>query len=640
MVAEKTSIPLSISSIQVTDEFWSRWQYVVFKRTLEIEYQQCKDTGRLENFARANRNEKGTFQGRYFNDSDVYKWIEAASYCISALGSDPSLDAKLSEVVELIVRAQMPDGYINTYFQVMHPDKRWKALATMHEMYCAGHLIEAGVAHFEATGRRELLDVCVRLADHIASLFGPEKRRGYCGHQEIELALCALARATGNSSYRDLAAWMVRERGKSPSPFAEELANAECLVLAPWMPTLFARRGAYSGEYVQDHLPLLEQTDVMGHSVRAMYFFAGAAESCDDDSTWAALELLWDRLTQRRMYVTGGIGSSGENEGFTKDYDLPNRDAYAETCAACGLVFWAYRMLLRTGDSQYADVMETALYNGALAGISLDGTKFFYDNPLESDGSHHRSDWFDCACCPPNIARLISSVGKYLVSANQQSFSIHVPASTTSTVDFGGKVGRIEVDGSYPWSGDFTVRFEADEPIRFCLRIRVPGWCDDFTVDVPEAFGELKYEEGYATLDRVWKPKDSIGIQMAMPARWVRTNLHVSANSGRVALQRGPLMYCLEECDLGSAVASFIVNTGVDSSTLEPDSSLEWALPIRMEGALERDTGDALYSDLSEREFEPRAVRAIPYYAWDNRAPGSMMVWLREAAASGDVVGR
>ena len=640
MVAEKTSIPLSISSIRVTDEFWSRWQDVVFKRTLEIEYQQCKDTGRLENFARAIRNEKGNFQGRYFNDSDVYKWIEAASYCISALGSDPSLDAKLSEVVELIVRAQMPDGYINTYFQVMHPDKRWKALATMHEMYCAGHLIEAGVAHFEATGRRELLDVCVRLADHIASLFGPEKRRGYCGHQEIELALCALARATGNSCYRDLAAWMVRERGKSPSPFAEELADAECLSLAPWMPTLFAKRGAYSGEYVQDHLPLLEQTDVMGHSVRAMYFFAGAAESCDDDSTWAALQLLWDRLTQRRMYVTGGIGSSGENEGFTKDYDLPNRDAYAETCAACGLVFWAYRMLLRTGDSQYADVMETALYNGALAGISLDGTKFFYDNPLESDGSHHRSDWFDCACCPPNIARLISSVGKYLVSANQQSFSIHVPASTTSTVDFGGKVGRIEVDGSYPWSGDFTVRFEADEPIRFCLRIRVPGWCDDFTVDVPEAFGELKYEEGYATLDRVWKPKDSIGIQMAMPARWVRTNLHVSANSGRVALQRGPLIYCLEECDLGSAVAGFLVNTGVDLPTVEPESSLEGALPIRMEGLVERDTGDLLYSDLSEREFEPRAVRAIPYYAWDNRAPGSMMVWLREAAASGDVVGR
>lgn len=631
--------PIPLSRVRVTDPFWRGWQETVRSVTLPIEYAQCLDTGRIENFARAARGERGTHQGYRYNDSDVYKWIEAACFLQIALGPDPAIAADVERTVALIAAAQMPDGYLNTYFQLQEPHLRWRNLSMMHEMYCGGHLIEAAVAHYEATGTRTLLDVAMRFADHIDSLFGPGCRKGYCGHQEIELALLSLARAIEGEHpersrrYRDLSRWMIEARGTRPSPFEEEYADAEGMRLAPYAHQMLDREGAYSGEYVQDHLPLREQTEVVGHAVRAMYFFAAATEAFTDSGDpvmGEALGRLWTNLTDRRMYVTGGIGTSRANEGFTRDYDLPNRTAYAETCASVGLVFWAQRLLDATADTAYADVLELALYNGALAGISRSGDRFFYDNPLESHGEAHRREWFDCACCPPNIARLIASVGRYFLAEADDAVYVNIPASCEAQALVGGGKARITVESEYPWHAKVAITVAVESPTAFALKVRLPGWSGDARVELPAGFEEAVYEGGYIVVRREWSGVSHLVFEFEVEPLFLAAHPAVLECRGRVALTRGPLVYCLEAADLASGQAP--QGFTVDPSAAEVVTEREGVVLIAVSGWMDRDPGQGpLYrSDAELPEPEPARVEMIPYFAWDNRTPGPMQVWLRK----------
>lgn len=637
---------LPLQQVRLTDRFWGRYQRLLATTTLEIQYRQCVETGRIEHFRRVARGERGTFKGRYFNDSDVYKWIEAGSFLLAALGSDPEfaaplekLRSQLDDTIDAIASAQAPDGYLNTFFQLQHPDMRWRNLGAMHEMYCMGHLLEAAAAHHGATGSRRLLEVGVRVADHVASIFGPDKRKGYCGHEEFELGLLRLADAVRPADsdraerYVALARWMVDERGSRPSPFEVELQDDEAMKLSPWLRNMLAPGGTYKADYCQDHARVRDAEEVVGHAVRAMYLLTAATEAFEDrgdDEIEAAIERLWNNLTRKRMYLTGGIGPSGHNEGFVGDHHLPNRTAYAETCAAVGLVFWSHKLAQATFDSDHVDVLERALYNGALAGISLEGDRFFYENPLESAGDHHRQDWFDCACCPPNLARLVASLGAYVVGRTDEALAIQIPCACEIETVFGGVPVRVSVESDFPWSGEVRIHVDANSPATFELAVRMPGWCGDVETEFDGV--EAEYRDGYMVFAMTWEGRRTLRLDFEMEPRWWVSNLQVIDNCGRTALTRGPLVYCLEEVDLGEPVARFTVDpTSSEVESLDP-GLLEGVIPIRVEGWLDRPGGwpDELYT--AEEDLPPpapRRARMIPYYAWDSRGAGSMQVWLR-----------
>ncbi len=658
---------IPLCDIRLTDRFWSQWQRVLRDVTIEAEYPQLVETNWLRNLVNAARATgkgeeataalcdqtrsqvdagQGGFTGYYFNDSDVYKWCEAAAYAMA--GADPQvanrIKDRIDEVVGLIEAAQEPGGYINSFFQIKHPDLKWRNLCSMHEMYCGGHLIEAGVAVFDASGDRRLLDAGIRFADHVMSIFGPGKRRGYCGHEEIELALLRLAAATGQAKYKDFARWMIEERGKRPSVFEPELEDAEAMALSPYAPRMMCREGDYSGEYAQDHAPIREHTEIVGHAVRAMYLYSAATELAHgDEGLQQALERIWHNLTGKRMYITGGIGPSASNEGFTSDYDLPNLTAYAETCASIGLVLWGQKLLELTGNSEYADVVERALYNGTVSGISLSGDRFFYTNPLESRGSHERVPWFDCACCPPNIARLIGSFGWYAVSvsdsnppsiqhSNTPSFWIHIPAGFEVTTSLGGVRVEISCESDYPWSGKFKVRVDPARPVEFELRLRIPGWADDVDTDLPGLESPCDWEQGYAVFTKLWKAGDVLTVDLGMEPRWVECNPRVRDNLGRIGLTRGPLVYCAEDRDLGFAPQLLVADTEVPLLVRDEPKLLGGVTTIEVQGFRDsEDFVDDLYgSDGTSDSIEAKAT-FIPYFAWCNRGPGSMQVWTRRA---------
>jgi DUF1680 family protein len=634
MRLEKRLRSLPLHDVRMTGTFWSRWQARVRDVSLPIQYRQIVETGRLENFRRAARGERGTYEGRYYNDSDVYKWIEAGSYLLSAMGPDPRTSKLLDEAIAAIAAAQMPDGYLDTYFQVQHPELRWRNLNAMHEMYCMGHLIEAAVAHHEATGSRTLLDVALRVADHIDGTFGPGKRLGYCGHQEIELALLKLARTTGERRYEDLARWLVEARGSRPSPYEAELEDPEALRLMNYSPRMLMRGGVYGGEYCQDHAPLREQSEPVGHAVRAVYFYAGATEAfagMGDTQMEEALERIWTSLTQRRMYVTGGIGPSSHNEGFTGDYDLPPRTAYAETCAACGLIFWARRLFHATGDGDYADVMELALYNAALAGISAGGDRFFYVNPLESRGGQRRQEWFDCACCPPNVARLIASLGHYAAAVSEDAFALVIPCGMEASATLAGAPVKVRVESDYPWSGEVQIEVDPVRPAAFELMIRLPGWARDAEADFPAGYGEMRYQGGFACMRREWKPGDRLTFRFDMAPAWLEADPRVLDAAGRVALRRGPLIYCLEECDLGAPPQLFAAGTELEPVALAGTGDLEGITMLEAQGTVDAEWQGGLYEEAGALQVREARARYVPYFHWANRAPGCMQVWTRRA---------
>lgn len=611
--------PAPLKAVTITGDFWSERQRVNREVTIPIEYEQCRTTGRLEAMTLTRVPEQHIFW-----DSDIAKWIEAAAYSLTT-HPDPEIDALLDEVIGTLARAQQPDGYLNTYFTTIAPEKRWTNLRDSHELYCAGHLMEAAVAHFEATGKTTFLDVMRRYADYIGTVFGPEpgQKRGYPGHEEIELALVKMAGATGDEKYLPLAQYFVDERGRQPHYFDEEARTRGDKPEEFWA-------GGY--EYNQSHLPVREQSEVTGHSVRGMYLYAALADLANatgDEALKEANARLWKHLTTAQMYITGGIGGFASNEGYGADYDLPNETAYAETCAAIGLVFWASRLLQGDCDSRYADIMELALHNGVLSGVSLDGTKFFYDNPLASLGTHHRQEWFGCACCPPNLARLLASLGSYVYSQSDTDLAVHLYASGHADLTVSGHPVTLSQATEYPWDSKVTVTVAPDSPTSFCLRLRLPAWCRDPRIALNGAAVTLIVEKGYAVIEREWSAGDTVTLDLPMPVERVYASPKVRQDNGRIALQRGPVVYCLEAEDNGPQLNALSLPREAEWSAVPVPDLLGGITVLRGTGLRRSDWEGDLYRTNPPPSLAV-SLTAIPYYAWDNRAPGEMQVWIRE----------
>lgn len=622
---------IPFTDVTISDRFWSPRQTTNSEKTIPHELEQCRTTGRISNFAKAAGIESGNFEGIFFNDSDVHKLVEAASYTLHT-HPNPTWEAELDEVIDTIARSQQPDGYLNSYFTLVEPEKKWQNLGMMHELYCAGHLFEAGVAHYQATGKQKLLDVACRFADLIDNTFGEGKRAGLPGHQGIELALVKLARVTGEARYMSLSEYFVTKRGQRPSVFEKELDNPDLPGGLGAYQHHYTRDGKYEGTYSQDHLPMHEQTECVGHAVRAMYLYAGAAdiaaETSDSNITYA-LDALWQNV-EKRLYVTGGVGPSGHNEGFTQDYELPNFSAYAETCASIGLIFWAHRMFLLKGESRYIDVLETALYNGALSGVSLEGTDFFYQNPLASRGGRHRHAWFGCACCPPNIARLLGSLGQYIYAQTDKDLWINLYVGGNASATVSDVQVELTQETDYPWSEDVKITVDPEKPTRFKLNLRIPDWCQDFDVSINRTtYSANPDANGFLSIEREWQANDTVELNLDMPVERVYAHPYVRENLGRFALRRGPLVYCFEDIDNpDGAFETLSLNQNASVEAVYDSDLLGGITLIRGSGTV-YDTGDwenNLY--LSKPNIKQTDVTAIPYYAWCNRESGQMAVWV------------
>lgn len=602
------------TQVKIADSFWAPKQETNRIASIPINFENLYKSGNIKNFELAAQKATSGYQGPVFMDSDLYKAIEAASYSLATY-RDPVLEKKLDEIIAIIAKAQQPNGYLNTYFIVKEPTKRWTNLRDWHELYCAGHLFEAAVAHYQATGKRTLLDVAIKFADHIDSIFGPGKRLGYPGHPEIELALVKLWRVTGEKRYFKLARFFIENRGKKY--FAQEHNTP---------------LDRYDGSYWQDDVPIFDHKNIKGHAVRAAYLMSGATDILSETGNEALEKLLnrvWKNTVTRNMYITGGIGPSAHNEGFTVDYDLPNLTAYQETCASVALAQWNHRLALLYGDAKYVDVYERSLYNGVLAGVSHDGKKFFYVNPLASTGNHHRSSWFGCACCPPNVARTLASLGEYAYAASDNGLWVNLYIQGEVTTELkAGKV-TLKVTTDYPWDGKVTFNPLLDSPKQFELRLRIPGWCKDYSVTLnKKKIDKPIIERGYIVLDRQWRKGDSIELNLNMPVVQMIANPNVKADIGLAAIQRGPLVYCLEACDHSEPITSLYLPVGSELKP-EKDPKLLGGVVVVKGFALqmpETDWHNILYQPMPQQKRVP--IKAIPYYAWDNRKPGEMLVWL------------
>ncbi len=602
------------NQVRIEDSFWAPRQETNRVASIPVNLAMLEKSGNIRNLELAAEKATTGFTGPVFMDSDLYKALEAASYSL-ATHPDPALEQQIDALIAKVARAQQPDGYLNTYFIVKEPTKRWTNLRDWHELYCAGHLFEAAVAHYQATGKRTLLDVAIKFADHIDSVFGPGKRMGYPGHPEIELALVKLARVTGEPRYFNLARFFVENRGRKF--FAQE--HHEPL-------------DRYDGTYWQDDVPICDHRNIKGHAVRAAYLLSGAtdvAAETGDPALLAMIHRVWRNTTEKNLYLTGGIGPSAHNEGFTSDYDLPNLTAYQETCASVALAQWNHRLALLYGDARYADVFERSLYNGVLAGVSQDGTRFFYVNPLESTGTHHRSPWFGCACCPPNVARTVASLGGYAYAVSDHALWVNLYIQGSTTTEIQGQKLTLHVQTDYPWDGRILLRPRLDEAARFELRLRVPGWCRGASVTVngqPVASPAL--ERGYMVLDRSWRTGDEVGLNLPMPVERIAANPRVKQNAGHLAIQRGPLVYCVEACDQPEPLASLYLPANAELQARPEPTLLGGVIVIHGQAAVaqELDWTRVLYQPIPPPN--PVPLKAVPYYAWDNRKAGAMRVWL------------
>ncbi|MFG0330893.1 MAG: beta-L-arabinofuranosidase domain-containing protein [Phycisphaerales bacterium] len=620
------------SSIALSGGFWKDRVDTNHLVTLPHSFEQCEQTGRLKNFKKAAGELDGEHEGYFFNDSDVYKIIEGAAYAMM-LRPDPETRAYVDRLIDDIAAAQEDDGYLNTYYTLAEPDAKWSNVRVRHELYCAGHLFDAAVAYYEATGNRKLLEVAIKFADLIDAEFGPDARREPPGHQQIEMGLVRLFRATGEPRYLELAEFFLAARGDAEGH------------------DLF-------GPYAQDHLPVEDQREAVGHAVRAAYMYAGMADVgvlTGNDAYLAALDDLWQSSTGRKMYLTGAIGASRAGEAYGVDYELPNESAYAETCGAIANALWNDRMLRLHRHAKYADIVERAIYNGFLVGVSLEGDRFFYPNPLATNGvtpfnhgSNERSAWFACACCPSNDVRFIPTILEYLYATDSAgNVFVNQFAAGAAEIDAAGRTVRIVQDTEYPWDGRITLRIEPDSPGEFAVNIRVPGWArgepvptdlyryldeahETPTLSVNGTTTPIAIERGYAKVEREWQSGDTITLALPMPVRRVIAHEKVEANNGRVALERGPIVYCLEAVDSESGRALNIA--------LPDDAELSIERRPEMLGGIVTIHGVGVERFRSEGASEivvdqPVGITAIPYYAWNHRGPGEMTVWLpREPA--------
>lgn len=598
--------PVRFTDVKIADAFWAPKLEVNRTRSIPHNLAMCEKTGRLNNFAFIAGESKEPFRGHVFHDSDVVKVLEGVAYSL-ALHPDKELEARLEQLIGWMAKGQLPDGYLNTYFIATDIKKRWTGMHHAHELYCAGHLFEAAVAHYEATGRKNFLDIARKYADHIDSVFGPGKRHEIDGHPESELALVRLWRATGEERYLKLAQFIVDEHGNDKF------------------------RKLY-GAYCQDHKPVREQDEAVGHCVRAMYFYSGVTDLAmitGDKGYIDALEKLWQDVVGRKMYITGSIGVQGHGEGFAKPYYLPNYDAYCETCAAIGMVFWNHRMMLLKGEGRFADIVERNLYNGALASLSLDGLKTFYVNPLASRGNHHRTPWHGCSCCPTNLVRFFPALGQYVYAASAAGDAVYVAqyvAGSGTIALEGGKV-KLTQKTRYPWDGGVQIGVEPQGVAEFALCLRIPDWCEGATLKLNGKPLEAKPNKGFAALRRTWARGDVVELDLPMPVRQVACDPNVEENRGRLAIQRGPVVYCLEGCDHpGVSVSQIAIPKGAKlEARFEPDL-LGGVVAIRGHGQRQ---GFELKDDGSIGQASGAVdIVAVPYYAWDNRAPGEMVVWV------------
>ncbi|MEN6369660.1 MAG: beta-L-arabinofuranosidase domain-containing protein [Thermotogota bacterium] len=637
------AVPLD--RVTICDKFWAPRLAQVGVEILPYQWEALNDrvpgaprSHAFENLRIAAGQATGEFYGYVFQDSDIAKWLEAVGYSLSHR-RNAELEALADRVIDVVAKAQQPDGYLDSYFTVKEPDKRWTNIRDRHEMYCAGHMVEAGVAYFEATGKRALLDVVCRLVDHIDSQFGPQpgKKRAYPGHEELELALVKLYRVTGEIRYLRLSEYFINERGAEPHYYDLEARERQEV-----------REKPYDKTYNQSHLPVREQTAVVGHAVRAMYLYSGMADiayETNDITLHEACRRLWENLTRRQMYLTGGIGSAEQGEAFTFDFDLPNDTAYTETCAAIGLVFWAHRMLQLDVDREYADAMERALYNGVLSGISLNGRAYFYVNPLEvwpaacekrQDHAHVlpvRQPWFGCACCPPNVARLFASLGRYVYSESDDAIYVHLYVGSEGRFSVGGQSVVLAQTTDYPWAGVVDVKLTLEKDTEFSVALRLPGWCTAPQLSVngkPVAVDSVS-RKGYATITRCWRAGDTIRLELPMPVERIHARPEVREDAGRVALQRGPIVYCLEEVDNGPNLPAIALPRDARLSVDGQMRALGDVPVVSFAGCRRRAvTPTAPLYSAEEPAREDVVVRAIPYYAWGNRKPGEMLVWIGE----------
>ncbi|PKK38167.1 six-hairpin glycosidase [Siphonobacter sp. SORGH_AS_0500] len=625
--------PVPFTDVKISSAFWQPRIETNRTRTIPFAFEKCEETGRIDNFAIAGKLKKGEFRGQRFDDSDVFKVIEGASYSLAS-HPDPKLEAYLDTVITKIAAAQEPDGYLYTIRTILGDrimEKDWRAGYTRfnfingsHELYNVGHMYEAAVAHYQATGKKNLLNVATKNADYLLTVFGPDKLLEVPGHEEIEIGLVKLYRATKKKEYLDLAKFFIDMRGR------KDLRR----ILIVQKPDGSATHA--DSMYFQDHLPVTQQTEVVGHSVRAGYLYAGMTDvdAMMGSKTYSkALQKLWHNAADQRMYLTGGVGSDRSNEGFGENYHLPNKEAYAETCASVAQMLWNYRMFLESGEGAYLDIFERIMYNGFLSGVSLDGTHFFYPNPLEADGvtkfngEATRVEWFATSCCPTNVTRVMPSLPGYVYATKDNNLYLNLLMGGTAKVSVKNTPVELIQETNYPWNGFMKLTVNPERSMDFALQLRLPGWSQGKPVPgdlyryqnaevqpvVIKVNGKkIKYEvtKGFATLTRNWKKGDVVEMELPMPIRKVLANEQVEADRGKVALERGPLVYCVEGVDNGGDVNEISVSDQTKLKFVNDPDFITTSVLIKGENA------------------DGKKFTAIPYHLWSHRGVGKMAVWV------------
>lgn len=673
MEKEKFSYPVSLRRMQITDKFWKNEMELV--RTEVIPYQWNALNDKVEgaapsycmhNFkvaAEMNRqkrkqgaaykepsytyrgfemlpedpeNLKDEFYGYVFQDTDFSKWVEAVGYSLTQ-HPDPDLEKVADAAIDIVCAAQQEDGYLDTYYIINGKDGIFTNLRDHHELYCMGHLIEGAVAYYEATGKDKLLHAAERFADYATDYFGPEegKCKGYPGHEIAEMALVRLYEVTGEQKYLDLSRFFIDERGTKPYYFDKEHPEA----------VKKGHENELRNSYYQAHLPVRQQDEAFGHAVRAVYLYSGMADIAritKDEELYQACVRLWNNVTKKKMYITGGIGATHLGEAFSFPYDLPNDTAYAETCASIGLMFWARRMLEIVPDAKYADIMERALYNGVLSGMALDGKSFFYVNPLEvlpeachkDERKFHvkpvRQKWFGCACCPPNLARLISSIGSYAFTENEDTLFVHLYMGSNVEKTVNGKTVNVQMESDMPWEGNIKIRVQA-ENAKMTLALRIPGWCKNYKISgIEDAAQEEK--DGYLYLKKVWNREENFCIDFPMEVQMFAASERVREDIGKAAIMRGPVVYCLEEKDNGKNLHELLVDTDIHASVSEGKICDTVVKMVETDGWRLTESGDeeeTLYHMYQKPQKQKVRLHYIPYYTWANRGENEMQVWTR-----------
>lgn len=643
---KKRLLNVPLNQINIKDEFWNRYIDIVEDVILPFQWDLINDAVEgaeksycIQNFKIAAKEMDGIHQGMPFQDTDAAKWLEAVAFSL-AKKKNEKLEELADRTIDLIERAQCEDGYLNTYYTITGK-KRWSDLFEGHELYTAGHMIEAAVAYYEATGKNKFLKIVCRFADYMYDVFGKEdnKIHGYPGHPEVELALVKLYRVTQEKRYLELANYFVRTRGEEPCYFLTE----DCKKNGNY---IFPEFKDFDMDYAQAHIPMSQQRTAEGHAVRAVYLYsamADLAEEYQDEELLKQCEELWNNITQKRMYITGSIGSAAYGERFTTDYDLPNNTNYSETCATIGLAMFSNRMFQNTYDGKYMDVVEKCLYNTLLSGIALDGHHFFYVNPLEvipkiaennptmSHIKTTRQLWFGVACCPTNISRTLASLGNYVYAVDEDTIFSNLFISSSIETKIENTHLAIHVKADYPRTGIVEYKVDLNSPKQFRLAVRKPGYCKTASITLN---GEKVYPEekkGYYYIERVWNQGDVLKVVYDVTFRFVRSNPRVSENIGKVALMKGPWVYCLEEADNGEYLKSILVNTNSKIEERYDETLLGGTLCAVLEGKkIDYSTVDDELYDERAPKYKDVLIKAVPYCAWNNRGKGEMLVWIRE----------